>query len=1061
MSNGRQIGTIVGSLVAAYFTAGTSYAAFAVAAGGAVGGYIGGRLDPQNIQGPRIDDLKVTNSNYGVGITELDGTERIGGNVIWSTDKMEIATEEEVGKGSGDTQTSYQYRVHMRVGLIRRPVDGSTVHVLKIFSDGKLIWDVTSGQPIGSAFATDESPLATAVLYQGDAAQLPDPYEESILGVGNVPAYRELVSLSMRDIDCPGGRVPQFSFVVSTTAEVVDDAQHLCDNTGYSALVLSDSVYSLAQNGFDLSVYKGGSDYLWLSRHITLPNEETFSLFSRPIQDSITPSVLYINYGASTFRANVFSLDTGQLVIPQVIGSVTGLSFEHYGAAAFDQALSKYAITPSENSPAVIFDATGVTVITEAFTGDSGAIAMYAGVLYVLVMNGATIAVETFHATTGQQTGLVDSGIFFDDFQNLCRSTITATSNGVYCYLVGADNVGNLLRFDGSGFTLLSRGAFSPDEPWSQQGFGLGTLITMYCDGRHATLGPFLLDNDYKTLFLNRLNTDTVKVKDVIAARFDSIGEARYDVSGIPDSDVIYGYKRANPTSVRAAIEPLLTAFRIFAVDEDGLLKFKKYEDITSVASVSFDELGQSENDDDDIFPLARMQEIDLPRSVAVNYIESNLDFQTASEKEQRETTEALEDLTVEIPIALDSSIAKAAAQTILYARWNAQNTRLVKLSRKYAFVSPGDGLTIEYPRGTTSLWRVTKANDDGVRCEFSVEPGDAALFAATAVGTTGYQGQQVTPMAPPTVMEVIDGPIMRDIDSNAGLYVAMEGVTSDGWGGAQLYAGADDTTLVSKGTVSNAATIGFAENALGNFSLNIFDETNTLTVDVGDGELNSATRSAVEGSQAINAFALGVNGRWEYCQFMTATSLGDGRYTLSSLVRGGRGTEHNRGNHATGDRFVMLGLAGTLRPIWETIDIGLSKSYRAITKGRSFNSAPSHTYANTAEGLMPFSPWDARKSKEASNDQTITWERRSRLQTNALRGSVPLGESTEAYSVDFYTSSGFTTVAGTLSATSRTATITSAQQTSFGLTPGATLFVRIYQISDVVGRGHYLQATL
>lgn len=1059
MSNGRQIGTIVGSLVAAYFTAGTSYAAFAVAAGGAVGGYIGGRLDPQNVQGPRIDDLKVTNSNYGVGITEIDGTERIGGNVIWSTDKMEVATEEEVGKGGGDTQTTYQYQVHMRVGLVRRPADGSTVNVLKILSDGKLIWDASSGQSIGSAFASDESTLASSVLYQGDAAQLPDPYEESILGVGNVPAYRGLVSLSIRNLDCPGGRVPQLSFVVSTTAEVVNEAAHLCDNFGYAGLILSDRAYALSQSVNTLTVRQGGNDYLRVLRQITLPSG-TFSLYSRPIQDSSDPSCLYLTYDATNFYAYVFNLDTGLQVFPVVSGSITGLSFEHYGAACFDQVTSRYALGPNETSPAVIFDASGVQVVTEAFSGDVGAMAMYGGVLYALVMNGATIAVETFDAETGAQIGLFDSGINFDDYQNFCRSTITATSNGVYVYLMDPF-VGSLMRFDNPGFTLLSYESFSGDEPWSQQGWGLGSLITMYCDGRHATLGPFQISNDYKTLFLNRLTTGTVKVKDVIAARFDAIGETRYSVAGIPDEDVIYGYKRASPTSVRAAIEPLLTAFRIYAVDEDGLLKFKKYEDIESVADVSFDELGQSERGDDDIFPLARMQEIDLPRSVGVNYIDPNLDFQTASEKALRETTEALEDLTVEIPVALDSSIAKAAAEAILYSRWNAQNTRVVKLSRKYAFVSPGDGLTIEYPLGTTSLWRVTKANDDGARCEFAVEPGDAALFAMTAIGTTGYEGQQVAPLAPPTVAEIIDGPIMRDADNNAGVYVAMEGIDGAGWGGAELFAGADDTTLVSKGTVSNDAVIGFAENALGDFTLNIFDEINTLTVDVGDGELNSATRAAVEGSQEVNAFALGVNGRWEYGQFMTATSLGDGRYTLSSLVRGRRGTQHNRSNHAIADRFVLLGMAGTLRPSWETIDIGLSKSYRAITKGRSFNSAASQTYANTAEGLMPFSPWDARKSKAASNDQTITWERRSRLQTNALRGSVPLGESTEAYSVDFYTSSGFTTLAGTLSATSKTVTITSAQQTTFGLTPGATLFVRIYQVSDVVGRGHYLQATL
>ena len=71
MSNGRQAGTIIGSLVAAYFTAGTSYAAFAVAAGGAVGGAIGGSLDPEKVVGPRLEELKVQYSSYGAGNSAL------------------------------------------------------------------------------------------------------------------------------------------------------------------------------------------------------------------------------------------------------------------------------------------------------------------------------------------------------------------------------------------------------------------------------------------------------------------------------------------------------------------------------------------------------------------------------------------------------------------------------------------------------------------------------------------------------------------------------------------------------------------------------------------------------------------------------------------------------------------------------------------------------------------------------------------------------------------------------------------------------------------------------
>src|SRR4030095_16109264 len=81
-----------------------------------------------------------------------------------------------------------------------------------------------------------------------------------------------------------------------------------------------------------------------------------------------------------------------------------------------------------------------------------------------------------------------------------------------------------------------------------------------------------------------------VKAKDIIADQCERADETRYDVSGIPDADTIVGYKIANQASARANIEPLLAAFGIFAVDEDGLIKFKKLSDLTSVATVGFDE---------------------------------------------------------------------------------------------------------------------------------------------------------------------------------------------------------------------------------------------------------------------------------------------------------------------------------------------------------------------------------------------------------------------------------------------------------------------------------------
>ena len=87
---------------------------------------------------------------------------------------------------------------------------------------------------------------------------------------------------------------------------------------------------------------------------------------------------------------------------------------------------------------------------------------------------------------------------------------------------------------------------------------------------------------------------------------------------------------------------------------------------------------------------------------------------------------------------------------------------------------------------------------------------------------------------------------------------------------------------------------------------------------------------------------------------------------------------------------------------------------------------------------------------------------RRTRLSTRFTGGAginTPLGEDSEAYEVDVYDDDTYTTVVRTITGLSApTATYTSAQQTTDFGSPQAEVFVRVYQISAAVGRGHYLE---
>jgi hypothetical protein len=1072
----QQILGVVGGVVGAFF----GYPQL----GFVVGSLVGGLLTPgEKTEGPRVDDLKVQVSTYGAGIPILRGTERAGGNVVWSTDKIETSTTETQGKGGAPEHTSYRYFVHMGIVLCETPRDGSIVSIVQIFQDGKLIWDGRTGIPVSAALASAENPYAFFVLYQGHADQLPDPIEElEEGGPGSVPAYRGVVRIRMNGVECPGGRVPQFSFVLSTSAAPTTEVLPFCEvpivasGTAAWAVVRSNEVWHFSASGSDFAgnlqypIYYG-SDGEYEKVGVASYPTPHYGNSPVPVSGDGTPCALRFRTNSAADMSLPASIDRIDLTTGQWESIYTYIPSSTEGelisipnsSAGYDSTTGKYVIRGGDGlfgTNLCILNGPTFT-IGEMIPGVAGPVTIKNGVGYAVSKFSGFLRLTSFETDTGTITDGVSGPLYADSTSSLSFAALHPGEDGLYVWIRDGETLGNIvysvyyIDYSLTAWVLLSTGI----EP--KLGF---FPTTIHATKQLVILGPASQSGGmhaYNVFRLQPVTTSPVRVKDIISEQCERAEESRFDVSGIPDTDTLIGYKLQNPASARSNIDPLLTAFAIYIVDEDGVIKFKKYEDIVPEATIAYDELGQAEDGSEpaDAMPLNRAQEIDMPRSVSVSYIEPTFDYQTASEKEVRQITEATEDMIVELPMATTSNHAKKVASMIMFARWRGQNTRSFKTSRKYAFLSPGDGVTVEYPRGTFRLWRITSMTDTGVLCEFNVEPGDAELYTQTAIGAAGYVGQEVSALAPATRMLLLDSPIMRDVDNNAGLYVAAEGLGS-GWRGYTLWIGDDDTNLQDRGTVTTTVPIGVAETALGAWTPNGFDGRSHVTINMGADSLSSTTVDLMYTSR-VNLALIGTHGRWEAIQFQVASDLGGGRFLIYGFLRGLFGTERFAGTHVFSDQFVLITPAGMLRPTQDVGSLGQTKSYRPVSLGRSLQSTQSQRFANTGVGLLPYSPWNASKSKAASNDQTITWERRTRMTSNALRGVVPLGEVVESYSVEFYTSSAFTTLAGTLTSSTKSLTITSAQQTAFGLTPGATLYVHISQVSDSVGAGAPLEATL
>ena len=91
--------------------------------------------------------------------------------------------------------------------------------------------------------------------------------------------------------------------------------------------------------------------------------------------------------------------------------------------------------------------------------------------------------------------------------------------------------------------------------------------------------------------------------------------------------------------------------------------------------------------------------------------------------------------------------------------------------------------------------------------------------------------------------------------------------------------------------TLPAPATTGVTVSALTDGPTWRIDHANMLIVDIDSGTLQSTTRLQLLGGDNLAAIERTPD-HWEIIQFETATLIGAGRYALSNLLRGQRGTE-------------------------------------------------------------------------------------------------------------------------------------------------------------------------
>lgn len=1039
-----------------------------------VGSYLGASLMAPDIEGPRVQDLSVQSGQYGVPINVVYGTARVAGNVIWATDLIEHAHEESA-KG-GPSYTTYSYTVSCAVALCEGEIKG----VQKIWANNELIYDV-SPENTGNT----GKGLYNITVYSGSETQAADPRMQAELGAANVPAHRGLAYVVFEDLplDKFGNRMPNFNFLVVragtesrqavTKLSTVDARIPVYDHE-------TDIIVRLSVGGTSLEFYHVGSgddigsvalpadcEHLAMGDRGTVwAINETGSAYIYQIdgmglvETVAKPS--WLQYGAWVDFNR-------EMVLAQ---SNIGTAITVFSKASGSWAYRTYSTVSSSNnawgSVTVTHGTYGYIVLTNGdkiCVLDSG----YGVVLdYQCSPSAAEYTSSNAYATYDSKRDLVYvtapnvSKLYVVDVGSRFPSVVAV--HGVYA---GSSIVyhaqSDLLIGVGTGATPVYK-VFAPDDlPSTVDSFtvsspeayivGIPVEVTDMTDAvLVCDTGSVAANGLFKVPFWPRLASSPYPLSDIVRDQCVKAGLTPSDINVVALTDAVPGYVVSRQASARSNIEPLQAAYFFDAVESDDVLKFVKRGG-ASAATIPEADLGAYEyaTSAPAVLDQTRAQETDLPRTVSVNYLNIAADYQQGTQYDRRLTGGANIETTLSLPIAMSDDAGAQIAAVNLYTAWANRNRVKFTSSLKYTRFEPTDVLTVT--KGNTAhRLRIVKKDEGGnglIAWEGVSEDASVYTQGITGAGALAMPTQAVqVPVS--TRLELLDIPLLRDIDEGAGAYYAACGYRS-GWDGMVLYRSADGgASWAQVATLVDESVIGNATSVLGNFlGGNVIDELNTVTVRLANPSLTLSSTSLTNLLAGANACIIGS----EVLGFRDATLNADGSYTLSGLWRGLRGTQWAMSTHAAGDRFVLFSVATTRRIDIGSAEIGLARGYKGVSFYRTLAQTAGHEFTNTAVGLKPYAPAHVGSGRDAAGNITITWVRCTRIGgewRDYVDASQP--EASIEYELEFWTEDGATLVRTVTGLTSETYTYTTALA---DFPTSSTALLKVYQVSATVGRGY------
>ncbi|MAB96920.1 MAG: hypothetical protein CMK71_02475 [Pseudomonadaceae bacterium] len=986
----------------------------------------------------KLEDRGIQSSAYGEPINRFYGTITAPGNVIWlKGGKLDehVKKKKQGGKGGGGgtTTKTYTYSGTFILGL-----GGPIAGVRRIWCLDKLIYNAGSDD-LETIIASNQAANAWAI-YTGTDDQMPDPDYEADVGVGNAPALRGMSYIKFKDFQLADynnslqGAQFKVEVVQGQQISAVLSYLHADENLStQNGLLFRDAPGEIVRTW----PYAGGETPKIIRVHRTHGPQDEALYFDGPSTIDVSaniatgdikyafikrPGTIYTSAGefsgfswnlsTSGFRVHYKNETLGVMWTSGPGASEIHLrSTQNYSNAT----RSYYAMTLSDDRVYAITSTEIVTFDYElneissvehdslySLAFERTYISFDAGLIWVLPSNN--LIIQAFDPATGIRVFSLESPVFEPDF------------------------------------------------------FGTNGQAGIYKDGivyrRSGEAGSAKI----QAIHIASIFGEQARLADIIAAEI-----SRSSLVSLSDIDVlqiaedVVGYRVSGGT-IRAALEQPQGAYPFDVIQSGYKIKCVPRGQ-TSVVTIPWEHLGANDSDEaGDLITQSREMDSQLPAITAVSYLSSEREYATGEQIAQRINTAAVNRTDLELAMVLTDDKAAQVAEVLQGIAWLERTDFSITLPPIYLPLEPSDVVTVSSKNAIYEL-RLTEVNytPDG-RLECKAKPNRAALYISSATGGTGITPPSTIGLSGESLIVELDIPLVDEVSQNAVGFVTAATCYTNGWPGAVLVRSADDgQTWEDLQAYTGMGGIGYATGVLPASPGHLIDQR-SLAVSFISGEPESITLGQL--LTGYNYAAYGFDGRWEIVRFQSATLNADTSYTLSGFVRGDKGTEWATGLHVAGDYFILLDDPDNAFIGTAVQTIGLARDYRAVTSGASVDDAENTVFTYNGVNLECLSPVNARATRDGSGNLSATFTRRSRLGSSWWGTGVeaPVGETTQAYEIDVMSGA---TVKRTITSTTPAFSYSAADQTTDFGSAQASITFRIYQLSEIVGRGYVREVTL